>query len=220
MSTALGIASVTQVLSDLLTQGLTDNDVAGVVGGDVSIIMLPPDRVNMTGEANQLNLFMYQATYNPGWRNVSQPSMNANGERISNPPLGLDLHYLLTAYGPSVLNTDILLGHGIHAFHETPVLGREFIRTSLSGSSIAALATSGLAEQIEQIKITPELLSIEDISKLWAAFQTGHYRPTAAFKATVVLIEGRRRARSALPVRQRNIYVKTFYQPVIEKISS
>ena len=52
----------------------------------------------------------------------------------------------------------------------------------------------GLADQLEQIKITPEYLSTEEMSKLWTAVQS-HYRPTAAYMATVVLIE------STLPAR-------------------
>ena len=43
--------------------------------------------------------------------------------------------------------------------------------------SLRALANSSLAEQLEQIKLTPDTLGAEEISKLWAAFQS-KYRPT------------------------------------------
>jgi hypothetical protein len=62
-----------------------------------------------------------------------------------------------------------------------------------------ALRASDLADQVEQIKITPETMNTEELSKLWTAFQT-HYRPTATYMATVVLIEAKRAARSSLPV--------------------
>jgi hypothetical protein len=61
------------------------------------------------------------------------------------------------------------------------------------------LQQSGLADQVEQIKITPEYLNSEEMSKLWTAVQS-HYRPTAAYQATVVLIEAERPALTALPV--------------------
>jgi hypothetical protein len=113
--------------------------------------------------------------------------------------------------------------------HETPVLSRESIRRSLApptpvgGGSLPpelqVLFTSELSEQVEQIKISLESLNTEEISRMWTAFQS-NYRPTAAYQVSVVLIEGRRRAKSALPVRARNVYVEPFNQPVIEQIKS
>ncbi|MBD0326003.1 MAG: DUF4255 domain-containing protein, partial [Pyrinomonadaceae bacterium] len=65
----------------------------------------------------------------------------------------------------------------------------------------------------------PQSLSTEEVSKLWSAFQA-RYRPSAAYQASVVLIENRQSTRSALPVRARKIYVVPFRQPVIEQIMS
>jgi hypothetical protein len=94
--------------------------------------------------------------------------------------------------------------------HETPVLGRDAIRTALAAPSpvngggslppsLQELSASGLAEQIEQIKITLQSLNTEEMSKLWTALQA-HYRPTSAYVITVVLIEAAKPTRSPLPV--------------------
>jgi hypothetical protein len=175
MSTSLRIASVTYILKDLLNNGLINHDVTGALGETIAVTALPPDRVIPANgnESTQLNLFMYQVTPNPGWRNLNLPSFNGNGERIANPALAIDLHYLLTAYGSGELHTEILLGYGMQLLHEVPVLDRESIRRSIAPpsdvtgtgltSSLRLLSTSSLAEQAEMIKITPELLSIEDI---------------------------------------------------------
>lgn len=231
MSTALAIASVTQVLKDLLNNGLIDHDVTGAIGGNVTVSALPPDRIDTgeTKESSQLNLFMYQATFNSGWRNQGLPSHNSRGERIQNPPLALDLHYLLTAYGSAELHHEILLGYGMQLLHETPVLVRDAIRRSLAlpttvngtglPANLTALSTSELAEQIEQIKITPETMNTEEMSRLWTAFGA-KYRPNAAYRVTVVLIESRKSAKTALPVQERIIYVIPFKGATIEKISS
>lgn len=231
MSTALAIASVSHVLKDLLNNGLIDHDVTGAIGGNVNVTALPPDRIDAAPGApqSQLNLFMYQATPNQGWRNMGLPSRNQSGERLTNPPLALDLHYLMSAYGTNELHAEILLGYGMQLLHETPVLVRDAIRRALapplsvSGGNLPpelqALSTSELAEQVEQVKITPETLNMEEISKLWTAFQA-KYRPTAAYLATVVLIEGRKSTRPALPVRARKFYVIPFRQPVIETLKS
>lgn len=210
MSSALAIAGVTAVLKDLLHNGVIDHDLAEALGGPVTVTALPPDRINIDSSdaPSQLNIFMYQVTPNAGWRNAGLPSRDGRGERLTNPPLALDLHYLITAYGVKDLHTDILLGYAMQLLHETPVLTRDAIRTALSPSptidgdlpaALKALSDSELADQAEQIKITPQSFSTEEIMKLWSAFQA-KYRPTAAYLASVVLIQARRTTRSALPV--------------------
>jgi hypothetical protein len=231
MSNALAIASVTAVLKDLLNNGLIDHDVSAAVG-NVVVSALSPDRIDTTtlNQQSQLNLFLYHATPNAAWRNTRLPSRDASGERVNNPPLALNLHYLLTAYGALELHAEILLGYGMQLLHETPVLTRNAIRTSLAPPTIVpggghlpaemqALFTSELAEQVEQIKITPEILNTEEISRMWTAFQA-HYRPSAAYQVSVVLIESKQAIKSALPVRARKLYVATFNQPIIEQIKS
>jgi hypothetical protein len=231
MSTALAVASVTAVLKDLLNNGLIDHDVGASVG-EVIVSTLPPDRVDAldSEKKSRLNLFMYQVTTNAGWRNQGLPSRNTNGDRVSNPPLALDLHYLLTAYGAEEFHGEILLGYGMQLLHETPVLTRAAIRRSLTPPSpvigggdlptaLTALFTSDLAEQVEQIKISPSSLTTEEISRMWSAFGA-KYRPTAVYQASVVLIESRNTTRSALPVRGRKIKVEPFKLPSIEQIRS
>src|SRR5262249_4361554 len=77
---------------------------------------------------------------------------------------------------------------------------------------LSNLFTSGLADQVEQIKICPLSLTTEEISRLWTAFQA-RYRPTAAYQMSVVLIESDRSVRTPLPVRSRAIYVIPFQSP-------
>ena len=226
MSDALAIASVTAVLKDLLSNGFKAFKVGDIVGGDVTVSSVPPDRIDITGaeDPTQLNLFLHQTTFNQGWRNVGLPVRNSNGDRINDNPLALNLHYLLTAYGAKDFYPEIVLGHAMQLLHETPVLTRDAIRKALNPAAPppdwpTALATSELADQIEQLKITPEVLNTEDISKLWSAINT-HYRPTAAYQVTVVLIESSRSTKSALPVAARNVYVVPFDQPVIDSVAN
>lgn len=211
MSTALAIAGVSAVLRDLLNDGLVNGNVSGVLGSSVTVSLLAPDRVVPTGgtEASQLNLFLYGVTPNAGWRNEALPSRDGAGRaRLSNPPLALDLHYLLSAYSAGDLHAEILLGYAMQLLHEMPVLTREAIRTALNPSpatgatlppALRALSESGLAEQVELIKITPQQLNNEEMSKLWTATQS-HLRPSMAYSASVVLIQAQRPVRTPLPV--------------------
>jgi hypothetical protein len=84
---------------------------------------------------------------------------------------------------------------------------------------LAGLQTSELADQIEQIKVVPQVMSVEEISKIWSALQS-QYRPTAVYKATVVLVESQSSVRPTLPVRARNLKVIPFERPVIDLLQS
>ena len=231
MSTALAIASVTAVLRDLLQNGMIDRDLTASVG-DVIVTALPSDRIDITEATgrSQLNLFLYRVTPNPGWSNVGLPSRDGRGQRVANPPLALDLHYMLTAYGARDLHAEILLGYGMQLLHETPVLSRDAIRRALAPPAFVeshesfppdmrALFESELSEQVEQIKIIPQSLSSEEFSKLWPAFNA-RYRPSVAYQVSAVLIESRARTRATLPVRERKIYAVPFRRPTIERVMS
>jgi hypothetical protein len=223
MSSALGIAAVTGVLKYVLNNGIAEGNLAAIVGSDVNISSLPPDRVPINGaqDPNQLNIFLYQTSYNSGWRNVGYPSRSADGSRISNPPLALNLHYILSAYGAQDFYPEIILGYGMQALHENSVLPRAAIRAALSPPLLPGLPKellgSRLADQVEQITIAPETLTTEEISRLWTALGA-HYRPSAAYQVTVLLIQPARSTIGPLPVAARAATAPPFPEIVIEQV--
>lgn len=224
MSTALAIAATTKVLTQIVDRNVNAAGLAGVLEAPITSA-LPPDRVLIgDGEKPHLNLFLHQVSFNAGWRDAGLPSKDPQGARVSRPPLAIDLHYILSAYGDVEYQAEILLGLGMQAFHENPLLTRDEIRSvfippppglTLPEQLVIAMAASKLADQVEMIKIVPEPLSTEEISKLWAAFGT-KYRPSVAYHASVVLIESAGSFKSALPVLQRNVFAIAFRQPVID----
>jgi hypothetical protein len=220
MSTALAIAATTAVLKTVLDNGIARANLGGILG-QITVSTLPPDRIPVgDNEPSQLNLFLYQVTPNLGWRNLELPSRDGQGERVENPPLAIDLHYLLSAYGKENFHGEILLGHGMQVFHELPVLTRQTIRrvfTPPLSAILERLATAQLADQEELVKLTPETLSSEEISKLWSVFGE-KYRPTAAFLATVVLIRASAPTRSAPPVREPAVQVVPLRHPVVREV--
>ena len=229
MSTALAIAAVTAVLKDLLQNGVIDREVTAGIGS-VTVSALPPDRIPIDAhDDSRLNLYMYWVTPNQGWRNVGLPSYNGRGDRLTNPPLALDLHYMLTAYGNEEYHAEILLGFAMQLFHENPVLQRAAIETALNpqiavaGAELppvlSALRASDLDDQVELIKLTPHTMDSEEISRLWTAFQS-HYRPSAAYVASVVLIESDRPVRPTLPVLRSNLAVATLRHPIIDRVTA
>ncbi len=204
MSNALAIAAVTAALKDLIGNGLLGLDLSSI--GSVTVSALPPDRI-ATGqtEPNQLNLFLYQVTPNAGWRNHGLATRDSGGTtRIGKSPLALDLHYMLTAYGAQDLSAEALLGFGMQFLHETPMLSRAQLRTVLGPPSppFGNLSALSLADQVEWLKISPQFLGAEELSKLWTAMQA-RYRPSMAYQVSVVLIESDAPVRAALPVLKR-----------------
>ncbi len=211
MTTALGIAGVTATLVDLLNDGVANANFVPMTG-PVTVTARAPTLVHAeAGAAPCLNVFLYLVTPNAAYRNAELPERDENGRRLTNPPLALNLHYLLTAYAQVDFHAEVLLGYGMDILHANAVLPRELIRAALPPAlqaapaasfpaNLRALGTSELADQIELVKVTPEYLNTDEMSKLWAAFQAP-YRPTAAYQASVVLLQRRAPVRTALPVR-------------------
>ena len=211
MSTSLAVGAVTAVLRSLVEDSLTRHNLAAVLGAAPTVSALPPDRVPIgQGTPDRINLFLFQATENPALRNAAFPSRNGEGERRTNPPLALDLYYLVTAYGAADFHAEVLLGHALFVFHETPVLTRRAIRDTLAALPASNLAdeltASKLADQFEQIRVVPRLLNVEEVSKIWTALQT-QYRPTAAYHVSVVLIQAEQPGRVPLPVLTRGRFL-------------
>jgi len=224
MSTGLAVAATTRVLSSVIDQAIQRSGASALLGPPPYLTSKAPDQIETgAAEAMKLSLFLYHVTYNQGWREVGLPSRNGAGAGTDRPPLALDLHYLLIAYGDSEYLPQILLGLGMQALHETPFLGRQQITNVFTSPPPlapldAALATAELADQVEMIKVTPEPLSTEDLSKLWTAFG-GKFRPSAGYEATVVLIESTATVQAALPVRTRNLSVLQLRQPSITAVT-
>src|SRR5215472_5535245 len=127
MSSALAIAGVTAVIQSFLN--VVYNNPSSVLGS-VTVSAIAPDiiQAGVAGGGTvqlQVNLFLHQVTYNAAWRNVEMPLLAPDGRtRLSNQPLALDLHYLLTVYAHEDSEAEVLLGYGVFFLHQNPVLSR------------------------------------------------------------------------------------------------
>jgi hypothetical protein len=194
MSNTLAIAAVTATLRNLLQTGLaSEGDLA-----DATITMQPLDHARANGNnANQMNIFLYHVLPSATWRNMDMPGRLRSGEAAF-PPLGLNLYYLLTAFGRDNDTqrpfSHQLLGRAMSILNDHPLLGADEIK--------AALPNNDLWNQVERIRFTLQPYSIEEIAKLWTGFQT-QYRLSVAYEAAVVLLDSNRQAKTPLPVLMR-----------------
>jgi hypothetical protein len=216
MSNALAIAGVSAVLEYYLSNAY--NGLSTIFGANVTVSAKAPDLVQTeigTGATlqNQVNLFLHQVMESAAWRNAGQPRLAADGKtQLKNPPLALDLYYLLTAYGSNDWQAEALLGYALLMLHENPVMTRQDIRNAFlalpgwdSGNLLSKpLGTSGLADQIEMIKITPSTMGREEMAWIWTALKAD-YRPSYAFQVSVVLMQQPATVSLAFPVLHRNI---------------
>ncbi len=191
MSNALAIAAVTATLRNLLQTGLAaDPDL-----NDITVTMQPLDRARTNGtNANQLNVFLYHVLPSGAWRNMDMPGRVRSGE-TGNFPLGLNLYYLLTAFGKENDNarpfSHQIMGRALSILSDHPLLGAQEIQN--------ALPNNDLWNQVERVRFTLQPFSVEEIAKLWTGFQT-QYRLSMAYEAAVVLIESTRPVVTPLPV--------------------
>jgi hypothetical protein len=201
MSGGLAIAAVTAVLKNLLENSFAQNEAVSSFGG-VMVTALPLDRITVgTEERPQLNLFLYQVAQNRNADWLSRDRQDQFSRRFKDAcsqaaPLALDLHFVLTAFGTKDYQTDLLLGFVMQLFHQTPVLRRDTISSSLKhaaevntagifAQALATSSTSALAEQLGEIKISPNFLGAEAMSKVWSLLSIP-YRASVAYEVSMV----------------------------------
>jgi len=188
MSNALAIAAVTATLRNLLQVAIQP------LSPGAQVTVRPLDRARENMSVDSVNLFLYNTGPDAAWRNADLPGINP-GE-LAEPPLALTLSYLVTSYSQTDDDTvsHRLLGGAMSALNQAPVLDPAAIKTALQGNDLYL--------QAERVKVTPETLDIEEISKLWTAFQT-NYRISAAYCVSAVLIQNPAGAAAPLPVLSR-----------------
>ncbi|MEH1930295.1 DUF4255 domain-containing protein [Nostoc sp.] len=225
MSNALSIATVTAVIKNLLENGLVSDAIVASVG-DVVVTALPPDKVQVgSDERAQINLFLYHVTQNRNVDWISQEyrtRYTTNNTNSTNPPLALDLHYVLTAYGTKDFQAEILLGYAMQMLHKLPTITHETIENALKNAAqtstssvfsqaISGLSVSNLALRVGRIKVSAAFLSMEETSRIWSALQT-NYRPSATYQVSMVLIESDSTDKS-------EVLDLMLSEPIIEKVT-
>lgn len=214
MSNTLAIATVTATLRRTLHAAVATD----VPGATVSTQRPDAPAGTLTP---RVNLYLYQVTPNAAWRNADLPARCLDGSFAQRPQAALDLQYLLTFYGDEgQLEPQRLLGSVARTLHSQPVLTRQMIRDTVADPAFNFLAGSNLADGVELVKFTPSALSLEELSKLWSVFFQLQYNLSVAYQGAVVLIESEDTPQPALPVRDRNLYVIPFRQPVIEQVAA
>ena len=143
---------------------------SGQLAGDIS-------------ETTHITLYLYRITVNEHSRQVRHSAASAD----SFVPLGLDLHYLLTAWAANPLDEQVALAWAMRQLHQFPVL---------DGSSLSPEA--GWASD-EVIQVIPSELTTEDVMRIWDALDPP-YRISVSYVARLVRLDGDQDASQGRPV--------------------
>jgi hypothetical protein len=200
MSTYEAVGSVSSTLKQLLADRI--DTPPGVLGPIPITVGLPPEEPEVVA-GPLVNLFLYRVCENAALQSQELPGRGERGS-FGHPPLALDLHYLLTAYGitkdpaGAKLDDEIvahwLLGSAMRILHDYAIITPEL--ETAGGQQILDHALLGANELI---KLTLQPISLEDLSKVWTALSRP-FRVSAAYEVTVVQIEARLGDQYAPPV--------------------
>lgn len=215
MSNFLAIAAVTAALRRTLHSAVSADN----ADMEFNISTVRPDGPESGITSTGINIYLYQVTPNPALRNSDLPMRGSDGTLVKRPRIALDLHYLLSFYGnESTLEPQRIMGSALKALHASPVLSREAIRDVIRDEQFSYVAGSDLAEQTELVKMIPQVLSLDELSKLWNVFFQTKYALSIAYLCTVILIDSDLPARVPLPVIERRLSVLSFVQPTITSV--
>jgi hypothetical protein len=156
-------------------------------------VALPPTEITATTAL--VGLFLYRVEINPflanmDWKRTSSTQLVA-------PPIGLNMHYLVTPYGPDLVEIQKTLGEIIRTFHQFPVI-----------DAADPLLSPDLAGMTEELRIVPRPLPLSDMLDLWKAFEKLSYRLSLTYEVSAVLIDSDL-SRSVMPVQERHLEVST-----------
>jgi hypothetical protein len=124
------------------------------------------------GDATRITLYLYRITVNEHSRQVH----SASAATARPTPLGLDLHFLMSAWAGNARDEHTILAWAIRQLHMFPIL---------DASSLSPEAGWGTNEVIQVI---PAELSTEDVMRIWDALDPP-YRLSVSYIARLVRLD-------------------------------
>jgi hypothetical protein len=211
MSSYKCIAGVSQSLVNLLGDRMVEPAIITVAPPDVQV-----DQVS----GKRLNLYLYHMSENPYLKNQEIPE-EGYPAAYGHPPLSLNLQYIFTAFGSTETGADadreaqLILGDAMRVLHEFAIIAANLMQLKSPGKTI--LDTS-LLDEYDQVKLTLQPKSLDEISKIWTALPKVNFRRSVTYEAAVVQIESQQPRTLGPPVRQQNVFALPLQSPQIREV--
>jgi hypothetical protein len=204
MSSFKAIRAVSSTLTSLLEHEMD---------APVPITLMPPDVTPSVATGKRINLYLFLVSENGYLKNQEIPGQGHPGT-YGHPPLSLDLHYLMTAYGPPDnatdepdLATQEILGDGMRVLHDFAIITRD-----------SPYLDSELRKEFERVKIILQPASLEEFAKIWTALPGANFRCSVAYQINVVQIESERLRQLAAPVKTRRLHMSLVQRPQVDMV--
>lgn len=170
MSSHLVLAAVSSGIRRILWNSFAaDPTVRPLVGTEEAIVFLnPTDTAKDSG--NRVSLWIYLITENEFVKNAPPLRIADNQEQF--PPLGLDLYYLLTPFGPSAEADLLILGRAMQALYDNG-------RTTLINPA---------ARVAEDLSINLFRRTLDELSRVWEALQEP-YRLSVCYQVRITRVD-------------------------------
>lgn len=151
MSDFEAIASVSRTLRALL-EGHITNDPSFPIAA-VPIELRSPKELRQDSVDLCVSVWLYRVNRNPDLAN-EPPRPGAS--TVDRYPIPLDLHFLITPIADDPESDQKLLGRLVQVMHDHARIRGPALQGSLRGGS-------------DELRVTLELLSLEDLSRVWSA---------------------------------------------------
>lgn len=189
MSSYLVLKAVSFRLRTLLWQAIDDDPVLGpFVNNEMNLSLTNPTETSLN-EQNKLSLWLYQVTENEFAKN--RPAIRSNTTENRQPPLTLNLNYLITPTGPAY-----------EAEYQQLLLG--LVMQTLYDQSIVPLRDNadGIAEELHLVLCR---LTLEELAHVWEALRQP-YRLSVCYQVAVARIDSNRSISGARVVEEHSGY--------------
>ena len=173
MADFTGIGDIGETLKKLLK----DDPWTGISPKPEITFKSPKEIKDVGGTANTVSLFLYQILENPHMKN--EEGIRVNDAQLQIPPLVLDLFYLVTPYSEDKTQEKYILGKVMQIFYDHAILAGTVLQGSLAGTD-------------EELRLVAHPLSLDDLTKIWSAFQEVAYRLSVAYLVTPARIDSPR----------------------------
>lgn len=195
MSNYLAIATVSAALG---------NTVHAAANGAVAGTTLRFGRPTQTAaNLRQANIYLYQALPVSAFRNADRPQFDGGGQRTG-PRTAFTLHYLVSFYGDEAnFEPETMLGAALRDLQAMPVLRDRDIADAIAKNPV--LAGSNLGDSPERVKLTPLVMSLEDLSRLWSGILQAPYALSTVLTAEMVILDTPGVATNSAPVLKRKL---------------
>lgn len=196
MSNFLAVSTVSAALQRLLTPVAS----AAVPGSEVWV-----DRSDVKRQKSGVNIYMYRSSIDSVWRNEELPARRDDGSIRVRPRIATSLHYLLTFHGKDdELVPQRLLGATLATLHTRPIITTALIQAVIDEATTPQgthpyLAFNDLIDAEDLVRVSPDPMSLDELSKLWSVFFQTPYQLSATYVASAVLLEETREIPAPAP---------------------